>query len=328
MKLYITGSSGHLGEALCRTLIKKNIDHVGVDIIKGPYTNYIGSIIDKDFIKKTIEGCDYILHTATLHKPHVATHSKQDFIDTNISGTLNLLEAAKSNGAKGFIFTSTTSTFGDAMRPKQNEPAIWVTEETIPISKNIYGVTKIAAENLCQLFSRNHELPCIVVKTSRFFLEQDDNRMIRTSFDDLNIKANEFLNRRVDVQDIVNAHLLALEKVKEYGFRKYIISATPTFSKDDLMGLNKNAHSIVAGLFPNFEKVYKSRDWKMFPKIGRVYVNEKARQELNWEPKYNFEHVLNCIKESKDFFSPLARQIGSKGYHDEVFEEGPYPIIE
>lgn len=326
MKIYITGSSGHLGEALCKTLSDKGIEFVGVDIIQGQYTNKIGSITDREFIKKTIAGSDYIIHTATLHKPHVATHSKQDFVDTNISGTLVLLEEAKHAGAKGFIFTSTTSTFGDAMHPQENEPADWVTEETVPISKNIYGVTKIAAENLCQLFARNHQLPCLVLKTSRFFLESDDNRILRTSFEDLNIKANEFLNRRVDVEDIVSAHLLALEKVEKYGFRKYIISATPPFSKGDLNELNQNAPAIVARIFPEFKSIYEKKNWQMFSKIGRVYVNEKARKELNWNPRYNYAHVLKSLKNGKDFFSPLAREVGSKGYHDEVFGDGPYPV--
>ena len=66
----------------------------------------------------------------------------------------------------------------------------------------------------------------------------------------------------------------------------------------------------------------------MFPKIDRVYVNEKARQELGWEPKYDFQYVLNCLKENKDFRSNLTFELGIKGYHEENFEEGPYPVNE
>ena len=64
----------------------------------------------------------------------------------------------------------------------------------------------------------------------------------------------------------------------------------------------------------------------MFESIGRVYVNEAARRDLGWAPRYDFAHVLRCLEQGRDFRSQLARQIGVKGYHDEVFDEGPYPV--
>jgi hypothetical protein len=65
------------------------------------------------------------------------------------------------------------------------------------------------AEDLCQLFHRNHGLACIVLRTSRFFLEEDDSRVTRDTYADDNAKANEFLFRRVDLEDAVSAHVLA-----------------------------------------------------------------------------------------------------------------------
>ena len=123
-----------------------------------------------------MKGVTAVLHAATLHKPHVATHSRQDFVDVNVTGTLNLLEEAAAAGVTAFVYTSTTSVFGDALVPPPGEPAAWVTEDVIRVPKNIYGVTKAAAEDLCQLFARNHSLRAIVLRTSRFFPEEDDNR--------------------------------------------------------------------------------------------------------------------------------------------------------
>jgi len=147
--ILVTGSSGHLGEAICRVLKKNRVDHFGLDIKEGEFTTKIGSISDRQFVSEVVKNTDYILHTATLHKPHVVTHSKQDFIDTNIAGTLNLLEAAILHGVEGIIYTSTTSTFGDMLTPKNNEPAIWVDEKVIPKPKNIYGVTKTGYRRCC-----------------------------------------------------------------------------------------------------------------------------------------------------------------------------------
>jgi nucleoside-diphosphate-sugar epimerase len=257
----------------------------------------------------------HVLHTATLHKPHVATHKNQQFIDTNITGTLNLLEASVKNGIRSFIFTSTTSTFGDALTPQPGNPAAWITEDVVIIPKNIYGVTKTAAEDLCQLFYRNHHLPCLVLKTSRFFPEEDDDKAIAVNYADANAKANEYLYRRVDTEDVVIAHLLAMEKAPLIGFGKYIISATTPFEKNHLWALRKNAHEVVRSLYADFETIYAGLDWKMFPAIGRVYVNKKAREELGWLPKYDFGYILDRLKSGNGIRSQLAESIGSKGYH-------------
>src|SRR5205085_8183048 len=134
------------------------------------------------FVRRCMKGVTTVLHAATLHKPHVATHSRQDFVDVNISGTLNLLEEAAAAGVTAFVYTSTTSVFGDALVPPPGEPAAWITEDVTPIPKNIYGVTKAAAEDLCQLFRRNHGLPCVVLRASRFFPEADDDPAARSAF--------------------------------------------------------------------------------------------------------------------------------------------------
>ena len=326
MKILVTGSSGHLGEALIRTLKSANHDVVGIDLLTSDFTDEAGTIVDRDFVRRYVRGAEAILHTATLHKPHVATHSRQDFVDTNITGTLNLLEEAVLAGVKAFVFTSTTSAFGRALIPPTNAPAAWITEDVVPVPRNIYGVTKVAAEDLCELFHRKHKLPCLILRTSRFFPEEDDQKEKRDAYEDANLKANEFLHRRVDVEDVVSAHLLALKTAASIGFGRYIISATTPFTRDDLFDLRANALLVVKRKFPDYEEAYARRGWKMFPSIERVYVNERARKELGWQPKYDFRHVIDSLKTGADPRSQLARAIGSKGYHAEKFTEGPFPV--
>ena len=327
MKLLVTGSSGHLGEGIVRTL-KNTVHHcIGVDRKPSAFTTHVGSVTDRAFVRQVVSQVDVIIHTATLHKPHIATHTRQDFVDTNITGTLNLLEEAVRHSVRAFVYTSTTSTFGDTLTPGPGEPAVWITEQTKAIPKNIYGVTKRAAEDLCQLFYRNHRLPCVVLKTSRFFPEEDDKEQLREGFDASNLKANEHLYRRVDLADAVSAHLLAAEKAEPIGFATYIISATSPFQPEDLATLNADAHQVVRRLYPAFEEIYHLKGWQMLPTIDRVYVNERARKELGWNPTYDFQHILNCLRDGKDYPSDLSRAVGVKGYHSEKFEEGPYPVI-
>jgi nucleoside-diphosphate-sugar epimerase len=198
----VTGSAGHLGEALVRTLQAARRPVLGIDCRPSDFTGAVGSIADRAFVREQVRGARVVLHAAALHKPHVATHARQDFVDVNITGTLNLLEESVAAGVESFVFTSTTSVFGDALTPAEGEPAAWITEDVVPIPKNIYGATKAAAEDLCRLFHRKHGLPCIILRTSRFFPEEDDSRAIRETFTDDNAKANEFLYRRADIEHI------------------------------------------------------------------------------------------------------------------------------
>ena len=326
MTVLVTGSSGHLGEALVRTLAAARRDVIGTDIRPGPFTHRIGSITDRGFVRDCMDGVATVLHAATLHKPHVATHGRQDFIDVNITGTLNLLEEAARRGVAAFIYTSTTSVFGDALIPPPGAPAAWITEDVVPVPKNIYGVTKAAAEDLCRLFARNHALPTTVLRVSRFFPEEDDDRAIRDTYADANAKTNEFLYRRVDIEDVVSAHLLATERKPRGEFARYIISATAPFARDEMDELRHNAPRVVARHVPAYEAEYAARGWRMFENIDRVYVNARARRELGWQPRHDFAALVARLGSGDDIESELARTIGRKGYHDRAFGDGPYPL--
>ncbi len=326
MRILVTGSAGHLGDAVLRTLRDQGRDAIGLDVVASPRTDRVGSIADRGFVERCMQDVGAVVHTATLHKPHVATHTRQDFVDTNVTGTLNLLEAASANGVGAFVFTSTTSLYGDALVPPPGAPATWITEDVVPVPKNIYGVTKIAAENLCRLFHRNQGLPCVVLRTSRFFPEVDDRKEVRERFSDGNIKANEFLYRRVDLQDVVDAHLLAIDRAGAIGFGRYLVSATTPFVQEDLQTLHDDAPAVVARHFPGYETEYARQGWRMFPRIERVYVNAAARAALGWRPRYDFGQVLARLRAGEDPRSPLATQVGAKGYHAQVFEDGPYPL--
>jgi nucleoside-diphosphate-sugar epimerase len=318
----VTGSAGHLGEALMRTLRGAGRASRGVDRVPSRYTDLVGSIADRDVAERCMQGAEAVFHAATLHKPHVATHSRQEFVDTNVTGTLNLLEAATRAGVRAFIYTSTTSTFGDALVPGPGQPAAWITEDVVPIPKNIYGVTKVAAEDLCALAHRNQGLPCIVLRTSRFFPEPDDDPAARASYLDTNLKANEYLFRRVDVEDVVSAHFCALERASAIGFARYIVSATTPFLPLDAVELRRDAPAVLDRRVPGWAAAYARLGWRMAPAIDRVYDNARARSELGWRPVHDFSTILA----RGGTVSPLASAIGIKGYHGPEHPGGLYPV--
>jgi UDP-glucose 4-epimerase len=324
MRILVTGSSGHLGEALMRVLRADGADVVGADVLDGPYTDAVGSIADRGFVRRSLAGVDAVLHAATLHKPHVGSHSRQDFVDTNVTGTLNLLEESVSAGVGRFVFTSTTSAFGRALTPRDGEPATWITEDVVPVPRNIYGATKTSAEALCELVWRDHGLPCLILRTSRFFPEGDDRDEVRAAYGDINLKVNELLYRRADLEDVVAAHRLALERAPELGFGRYIISATTPFARDDLAELRADAPAVVKRLFPDVATLYDRLSWRLLPSIERVYDNARARRDLGWSPRYDFRHAVERLERGEDPRSELALAVGAKGYHAEP--TGPYTV--
>jgi UDP-glucose 4-epimerase len=320
MKILVTGSAGHLGEALMRTLQSSGHSALGADRLPSPYTQRVGSLTDRAFVRECVRHADAVLHAATLHKPHVATHTPQQFVDTNVSGTLHLLEEAAAAGVRAFVFTSTTSAFGRALSPAAGEPAAWINEAVTPVPKNIYGVTKLCAEHLCELFQLQHGLPCVVLRTSRFFPEDDDDPQAQRAYPGDNLKVNELCHRRVDLEDVVSAHLLALTRAPALGFARYIISATSPFQPGDLAALRGDATGVLRRFFPECEAEYARRGWSLPRSIDRVYDSERARAELGWQPRYDFARALDHLQRGLDHQSPLSRQVGSKGYHRSMDE--------
>ncbi|KAI6764571.1 hypothetical protein HG531_012458 [Fusarium graminearum] len=323
-------SSGHLGTALMLSLPSLGFTPLGIDILPSENTHHVGSINNRSFVTDIFANnkIRHVLHAATLHKPHVESHSKQDFVDTNITGTLVLLEEAAKLGAQieSFIFFSTTSTFGAALSPTPGQPAAWIDETVIPIPKNIYGATKVAAEDICFLVHKQTGMPVLVLRTSRFFPEQDDDEDRRMALADDNLKVLELAYRRCDMEDIVRAAVCAMEKAREIKFRKYIISAPPPFPKDahTLAALDKNPKEVFETVAPDCTRVFGERGWAHLKRIDRVYDSSRAVIELGWEPVYTFKHVIELIEQGKEWKSELTGKVGKKGYH--AVSHGVYTV--
>ena len=275
-KILVTGSSGHSGNQIS-DLLKEEFEIIGIDLKKGKHTHHLGSLTDREFIFQITKDIDIIIHTASLHAPHIATHSRKDFIDTNITGTLNLLEAAEVNGLQKFIYTSTTSLYGESLNNKKQ--AVWITEEVPTIPRDIYDITKIAAEGLCKDFFKKDGLQTTVLRVSRFWNEPIGKRVFYRMY------------RGLDVRDVALAHRLAIEKDFDQ-FDIFNISAQSIFTKSDLFDLKNNTKELVQKRIPKLIQYYENRNWEIPESIDRVYVIDKAKKELGYVPKYNIQQIL------------------------------------
>jgi UDP-glucose 4-epimerase len=269
-----------------------------------PNTSHVGSFTDRALVERVMaaEAIRAVVHAGALHKPDIARRPASDFVAVNVQGTLNLLEAAVAAGADRFVFTSTTSLMisgriraglsGGAGR------AAWITEDLQPLEpRNIYGVTKLAAEHLCRMTFEEHGLPVVVLRTGRFFPEADDMAHA-ISQSDANTKANELLFRRLTVEDAAEAHVAALERAPALGFRPFIVAAPTPFQPEDCAELIVDAPSVVARCFPEYREIYRRRGWSMFRSIDRVYSSRRAEAELGFRCRTGFAEILAAARAS------------------------------
>lgn len=300
MRILVTGSSGWLGQSLVPRLRRDGHDIIGLDPVAGETTAVVGSVADAGLVRAVVRdhGIEAIVHGGALHKPQVATHSVTDFVAVNVQGTLNLLEAAVAPGSRvgRFVFTSTTSVMisrevragaaGGATR------AAWMTEDMTPLRpRNIYGVTKLAAEHLCRMYHEQRGLPVVTLRTARFFPEEDDMAHAIAQSGP-NTKVNELLFRRLTVDDAAEAHVAALQRAPALGHDTFIISAPTPFAEADCAELLADAPAVVARYFPHYREVYARLGWTMFASIDRVYVADRAARRLGFVCRTGFGEKL------------------------------------
>jgi UDP-glucose 4-epimerase len=255
-------------------------------------------VADRALVDRTFagQGIEAVVHAGALHKPDIVRYPAQAFVDVNVTGTLNLLEAAAAAGNDRFVFTSSTSLMiSEALHRGGRGPAVWLTEEHSPLEpRNIYGVTKLAAEQLCRLAHRERGLPVTILRTGRFFPEDDDTHR---DVSGPNRKANEFLNRRLTVEDAAEAHVAALRRAPELGFDTFILSAPPPFGEEECDELGRDAAAVVARHFPEAAELYARAGWRLPDRIDRVYDPARAKPRLGFTCRTDFAAVLRALAE-------------------------------
>lgn len=296
MRILLTGSSGWLGRFLAPRLRAAGHEVTGLDVAPGADTGVVGSVADRALVERVFaeRGIEAAIHAGALHKPDIARYPAAAFEAVNVEGTRNLLDAAAAAGNDRFVFTSTTSLMiSEAIRAGAGPAAAWLTEDHGPLApRNIYGVTKLAAERLCRRVHDEHGLAVTVLRTGRFFPEEDDTHRALSG---PNTKANEFLGRRLTVEDVADAHVVALEHAPVLGFDTFILAAPTPFVPAECEELIEDAPAVIARHFPNAAELYARAGWSLPASIGRVYDPSRAGRRLGFRCKTDFAAVLDAL---------------------------------
>src|SRR6516164_4586388 len=309
MRVLLPGSSGWLGRFLAPRLRAAGHLAIGLDVAPGADTHVVGSVAERAVVERTFSnhGIEAVVHAGALHKPDIARYPVSAFIEVNVTGTLNLLETAAAAGHGRFVFTSTTSLMvSQEIHQGTGSIAIWLDESLGPLApRNIYGVTKLAAEGLCRLHFLEHGLNCVVLRTGRFFPEEDETQR---DLSGPNLKANEFLNRRLTVEDAADAHVMALDRAPALGFEIFILSAPTPFERSEAGELERSAPDVIARHFPDAPTLYARRGWQLPSSIRRIYDASRIERLTGFRCATDFGRVLDALRADRKL--PFIHQPG------------------
>jgi UDP-glucose 4-epimerase len=288
VRVLLTGAAGYLGRAIYVRLLPEH-DVRGLDRNPASTVKLVGDLGDQFLLSRALRDVDAVIHTAALHAPQVGFSSNSEFERINVECTKLLASMAADAGVRCFVYTSTTALYGAASQHATS--ATWVDEGLAPQPVTIYHRTKISAETSLAAVARSG-MSVTILRVSRCFPEPAP------------VMASYRLHRGIDARDVADAHALALQNELP-GLRRYVISATTPFQREDMEALQKDAPGVISLRAPELAAAFAQRGWQLPRTIDRVYSSQLATRMLNWKPRYGFEEVLHMLDaRSSDVLPP------------------------
>lgn len=298
-KILVTGADGFIGSHLTEMLVRQGysvrafvlynsfnswgwLDHCSPDV-RGNFEVFMGDIRDPHGVKNAVSSCNAVMHLAALITIPYSYHSPDTYVDTNIKGTLNILQASRDLGVERIIHTSTSEVYGTAK-------FVPITEEHPLVGQSPYSATKIAADQLAHSFYTSFDLPVITIRPfNTYGPRQSARAIIPTVITQIasgmeNIKLGSITPTRDFnfIEDTVGGFIAALRSSKGIG---ETINIGSNFEIS--IGETVKIISEIMG-----KKIVIKTDASRFrpekSEVERLWAdNKKASDLFGWSPKYS-----------------------------------------
>ncbi len=303
-KILVTGADGFIGSHLTEELVRQGydvrafvlynsynswgwLDHCPADI-KGRFEVFAGDIRDPHGVKEALKGCAVVLHLAALIAIPYSYHSPDTYVDTNIKGTLNILQAARDLGIEKVIHTSTSEVYGTAQ-------FVPITEEHPLQGQSPYAATKIGADQLALSFYRSFGLPVAIIRPFNTYGPRQSARAVIPTI------ISQIASGKKEIK------LGALNPTRDFNYVKdtvqgFIAMAESDYSIGEVINIGSNYEISIGDLaktisrLMNTEIEIKTDVQRVRPdksEVERLRAdNSKARRLLGWEPQYGGQKGL------------------------------------
>ena len=296
--ILITGADGFIGSHLAEALVRAGynirafvlynsfnswgwLDHCAPDI-KGTFEVFAGDIRDPHGVKEAMKGCDVVLHLAALIAIPYSYHSPDTYVDTNIKGTLNVLQAARELGVKRVVHTSTSEVYGTAR-------FVPITEEHPLQGQSPYSASKIGADQLAFSFYSSFGLPVVIARPFNTYGPRQSARAViptiitQIASGQRKIKLGAVSPTRDFnyVQDTVAGFIAAMNSDKGLG-------EVVNFGSNFEISIGDTARLIAEVMNAEIEIISDEERFRPeHSEVERLWAdNNKAKQLFGWQPGY------------------------------------------
>ncbi|PHU40822.1 NAD-dependent dehydratase [Pseudobutyrivibrio ruminis] len=303
-KVLVTGSDGFIGSHLVEELVKKGYEVKAfvyynsfnnwgwLDTLPKDIMNHVevfaGDVRDPNGVREAMKGCDAVFHLAALIAIPFSYHSPDAYVDTNIKGTLNILQAARDLGTARVLVTSTSEVYGTA----QYVP---IDEKHPYQGQSPYSATKIGADRLAESFYRSFDLPVTIVRPfNTFGPRQSARAVIPTIITQLLAGKEEIkLGSLTPTRDFNYVKDTAAGFIAMYESDKTIGQEINIATQKEI-SIGQLAEELIRQINPN-ARIICDED-RLRPEKSEVNrllgSNQKILELTDWKPRYTFEQGL------------------------------------
>lgn len=315
MRILVTGADGFIGSHLVEELVRRGHDVKAFifynsfnswgwldfcpDEIRGKFDVFAGDIRDPYGVKEAMKGCDAVLHLAALIAIPYSYHSPETYIDTNIKGTLNILQAAKELNIKRIVHTSTSEVYGTAKY-------VPITESHPLQGQSPYSASKIGADQLAHSFHASFNLPIVIARPFNTYGPRQSARAVIPTIitqiangpGSIQLGATSPTRDFNFIADTVNAFIACV--TSEAGNGEAI-----NFGSNFEISIGDTAQLIAEIMGRDIDIVsHSNRQRPEKSEVERLWAdNTKAWDVFGWKPKFgNIEGFKKGLKETIDWF--------------------------